>query len=317
MSINIFISYIALLTILFLSTSLAQGDEIELFLNSPLSIDKPEPTTLSKVGIPLVEQINRANKTIDFALYGLRNQDEIYNALIAAKKRGVVIRGIVDKDVENNNYYSSTPKLLNTFPKIITDYQTDILTAKKKFNQKNNSKPYCVRPKGFKGPVQCIGYSLQNNKCIITAHASREPLEFKGDIMHNKFFIFDGSIVWTGSTNASDSGTGGYNANNAVIVNNKMVANWYTQEFEQMYKQGKFHRSKTRLKASPLRTTLDSETNIEVAFSPQYYTMERLVRPLIKNARRYIDLPVFFLTHKKIAGDLIAAHQRGVKSELL
>ena len=80
--------------------------------------DRPQSSTLSDVGKALVKEINQASTTIDFALYGIRDQDEIHAALLEARKRGVKIRGIVDMDINEKNYYTSTPKLLSAFPEI-------------------------------------------------------------------------------------------------------------------------------------------------------------------------------------------------------
>ena len=86
----------------------------------------------SSIGLPLLELINNAKSSIDFAIYGIRGQDEILEALINAEKRGVLIRGLVDKDLDNKNYYSSTTKLINQFQNIKSDYITDLETARNK-----------------------------------------------------------------------------------------------------------------------------------------------------------------------------------------
>lgn len=52
--------------------------------------------------------------------------------------------------------------------------------------------------------------------------------------MHNKFVIFDKAKVWTGSMNFSSTGLSGYDVNDIVIVNSKVVADIYEKEFEQM-----------------------------------------------------------------------------------
>ena len=285
---------------------------VKLLLNSPLVFSKPSNKSLSIAGKALVEKINESNRSIDFAIYGIRDQDEIIDALVLAKKRGVKIRGIVDKDIHDENYYSSTERLIKIIGSIVTDHKTDVETLAMKKNKPFNYTPYCDAPNGYDGPVQCIGYSLNDNQCIVAAHASKDELEFKGDIMHNKFFIFDNKSLWTGSTNTSDSGTGGYNANASLIIEDSELALVYKREFEDMYLHHKFHRNKRVLYKSQYK-----KGDIEIAFSPQSYTVERLVRPLIKNSTDYIDLPIFFLTHKKIAGDLIAAYQRGVKVRVI
>ena len=65
-------------------------------------------------------------------------------------------------------------------------------------------------------------------------------------LMHNKFVIFDKAKVWTGSMNFSSTGLSGYDVNDIVIVNSKVVADIYEKEFEQML-NGKFHTRKTKL----------------------------------------------------------------------
>jgi hypothetical protein len=63
-----------------------------------------------------------------------------------------------------------------------------------------------------------------------------------GDIEHNKFAIIDGQIVWTGSTNLTDTGFT-LNANNSVVITGTTLAGVYTTEFEEMW-SGTFHADK-------------------------------------------------------------------------
>jgi hypothetical protein len=63
-----------------------------------------------------------------------------------------------------------------------------------------------------------------------------------GDIEHNKFAIIDGQIVWTGSTNLTDTGFT-LNANNSVVITDTTLAGVYTTEFEEMW-AGSFHGDK-------------------------------------------------------------------------
>ncbi len=69
----------------------------------------------------LKNEIDNANKTIDFAIYGINNQDEIYNSLLKAQERGVKIRWVTDFDNRNQNYYEDSLKL----QKKIVNYKTD------------------------------------------------------------------------------------------------------------------------------------------------------------------------------------------------
>ncbi|MGA9347330.1 MAG: phospholipase D-like domain-containing protein [Anaerolineae bacterium] len=178
--------------------------------------------------------------------------------------------------------------------------------------------PFWPPPKGFLGPPQCVGYSLTDGTAIIAVHASREPLEFQGDIMHNKFAIVDGRAVWTGSCNLSDAGTGGYNANAAVIVHSDAVASWYSEEFERMFVSELFHRRKVGKVPQSVRTlNMADGESLEVAFSPQDSVYWNLIRPMLRSSKKSIDIGVFFLTHKLITADLIDAHQRGVKVRVI
>lgn len=127
-------------------------------------------------------------------------------------------------------------------------------------------------------------------------------------LMHNKFVIFDKSKVWTGSMNFSSTGLSGYDVNDIVIINSKVVADIYEKEFEQML-NGKFHTRKTKLSQNERIKLGDIE--VEIYFSPQDNTSHRIVQ-LIKGAKHYIYVPTFLLTHTNIADELVNAKRRGV-----
>ena len=244
----------------------------------------------------------------------MRNQTAILDALKAAKERGVTIRGVVDMDINNHTYYSSTPELIATFPQIQTDYETDKATYRQK-------KPYdpslarCVSPPGFLGPAQCLGYDL-GKECLLAVHASRETLSFQGDIMHHKFVVVDRRYVWMGSTNMSDSGTGGYNANLVLLIDSPKVAARYTVEMDQMVEEKKFHNQKRRAHAKTA-FTLEDGSHVDLRFTPQDGPIKYGIRPKLQAAKTSIDVAVFFLTHKHITKDLIDAHRRGVKVRVI
>jgi phosphatidylserine/phosphatidylglycerophosphate/cardiolipin synthase-like enzyme len=128
--------------------------------------------------------------------------------------------------------------------------------------------------------------------------------------MHNKFFIVDRKYIWTGSSNISDTGTGGYNANIVALIRSEFLANNYLVEFEQMF-HGDFHRAKKRLKKQNIETKIHDQ-KINLFFSPQGYAMYEGVIPLIKEAKKSIDVAVFFLTHKNVSKELVLAKERGV-----
>lgn len=52
--------------------------------------------------------------------------------------------------------------------------------------------------------------------------------------MHNKFWIFDGRIVWTGSTNITKNGIYDQN-NNVIVIRSPELAAIYEREFDEMW----------------------------------------------------------------------------------
>ncbi len=127
--------------------------------------------------------------------------------------------------------------------------------------------------------------------------------------MHNKFYIIDGKTVITGSANLSHTDMSGFNSNSIAVINSNNVADYYTKEFNQMY-SGKFHSDK---KPENNKTC----ENITIFFSPQDKAVEKGVLPLIKNAKRYIYIPAFVITEKRITEELIKAKKRGVDVKII
>lgn len=226
-----------------------------LYLNEPSLLPSDKTTTV--FGKKLISLIENSKEEINFAIYGLRGQNDILLALIDANKRGVKIKGVVDSDSHNKNYYSDTNLLYENFT-IVSDH--------------------------------------------------------KSYIMHNKFFIIDKNIVWTGSSNISDTGTGGYNANNAIVITNSSIANAYINEFNQMFYDKKFSNKKNINEYPNIKT---DESIISVYFSPKSNTYEKAIKNLIENSKEYIYIPIFYLTHKDLANELINAHNRCVEIKII
>lgn len=294
--------------------AIVEDGSIRLILNDPKQFDRPQDICEAEHCKALLGLIEGAQTSIDFAIYGMRNQTVIKTALVAAKSRGVEVRGVVDRDLEGQNYYSSTEDLVAAIENVRSDLKADLKIARQEARARYDREPKCDRPKGFEGPLQCLAYDL-GDSCLLAAHASREPIEGGAKIMHDKFFIVDGRHVWTGSTNVSDSGTGGYNANLVTVVESKTLAGWYTEEFEQMYEDGRYHGRKPRPKGEKKLKLPDAE--LEVYFSPQESPISSRLRPILRNAQSSIDIAVFFLTHKHVVADLIDAYRRGVRVRVI
>jgi len=108
----------------FFITGLSQAkDTIKLITNSPINNNGPSKDCNVEICTSLLELINSANKTIDFAIYGLRGQDEILQALINAEKRGVKVRGITDKTLEGKSYYTDTHLIAENLKNVRNDHK--------------------------------------------------------------------------------------------------------------------------------------------------------------------------------------------------
>ena len=132
-------------------------------------------------------------------------------------------------------------------------------------------------------------------------------------LMHNKFMIVDSKTVFTGSMNFSSTGLSDYNANTVVIIRSNDIARYYTKEFEQML-SGKFHNEKSKLGLNNKFSI--SGSIVSVYFSPYDKTSNYII-PIINNAKDYIYIPTFLITHQGISDALISAKRRGVDIKIL
>jgi len=298
--------------------ALPEGKAQELGIGGPESLtilphapgEQPAPSTACDTAPcqALLKLIEGAEHSIDFAVYGMRGQPALFDALVAAQKRGVRVRGVVDRDAQGRNYYRDTDRLVAALGQVRDDISSERSMAARR-TVLAEMPDRCQRPKGFAGHVQCLAFDL-GNECLLAAHASEDTVEEGGAIMHDKFFIVDGRTVWTGSANVSDSDIGGYGANLTIVVESPKIARLYAHEFDLMFTTNRYHQEKPRERLD--QTIAVGDAQVQVWFSPQDEPITRAVRPLLQKAKSRIDVAVFFLTHTGITGDLIAARRRGV-----
>lgn len=132
-------------------------------------------------------------------------------------------------------------------------------------------------------------------------------------LMHNKFIIFDNKRLITGSMNFSDTDFSGFNSNCLFFINSIEIAQIYLEEFNQMI-SGKFHNAKDTVTH---KTVLLGNTKVTPFFSPKDKVITTNVIPLVENAKTYIYIPAFILTHDELASSLIKAKQRGVDVKII
>ena len=100
---------IFLLTFLIFATALSVNSqinesEIQFFFLNPLKQKKPQNICKTDACKILLKNINSAKESIDFAIYGINEQDKIFNALVKAQKRGVDVKIIVDESSVEGKY---------------------------------------------------------------------------------------------------------------------------------------------------------------------------------------------------------------------
>lgn len=212
-----------------------------------------------------VKNINNANSSIDMAIYGWANIDEITYAIKKAQNRGVKIRIVYDTQTKGGNYYPETEEFVGKFSQKRSDF-------------------------------------IEGKPNLTNA------------LMHNKFAIFDGKTVFTGSMNFSTTGLSGFNHNNVVVINSTKIAALYEKEFEQML-AGKFHSLKSKTVEN--KNIKIGENYVSVYFSPQDKGFFEALVPLINSAKTYIYVPNFLFTHPKLVEALKDAHRRGLNIKMI
>lgn len=136
--------------------------------------------------------------------------------------------------------------------------------------------------------------------------SNRKP---RDRIMHNKFVVADGQVVWTGTTNISTNGV--YRNNNAsLLIESEALADEYAAEFEQMYTDGLFGRRKADVSST---SALDfRDDTLEFYFSPEHNPVDEVVA-LIGTAEHTLYFLIFSYTHPDIRDAMLAAQARGVE----
>jgi phosphatidylserine/phosphatidylglycerophosphate/cardiolipin synthase-like enzyme len=127
-------------------------------------------------------------------------------------------------------------------------------------------------------------------------------------LMHNKFWIFDGEIVWTGSTNITESGIFKQD-NNTITIQSRDLATIYEREFQEMW-NGQFGPT------SP--STLDQQivtvngSRIVVVFTSEDPALENAIVPLVNSAKQSIRFLAFSFTDYPLADAMSQRFKAGV-----
>lgn len=126
-------------------------------------------------------------------------------------------------------------------------------------------------------------------------------------LMHNKFWVFDRQITWTGSTNITVNGIYKQN-NNVIVIHSPEVAAIFEREWEELWN------AQLGPRAPSNRNTqwaiLDG-TAIQVLFSAEDDVVDNLIA-LVNDAQTSIRFLAFSFTDYPLAQAMIARAQAGV-----
>src|SRR5688572_16406235 len=137
-------------------------------------------------------------------------------------------------------------------------------------------------------------FALLEQRSIEVRSDSRSAL------MHNKFWIFDGRTVWTGSTNVTASGIFEQN-NNVIVIHSPEVAAIYEREFAEMWEGQHGPQSPS---TADQQSAVVNGTPIQIYFSPEDEVMTRII-PIVRGAQSNVRFLAFSFTDQSLAQAMI------------
>jgi len=126
-------------------------------------------------------------------------------------------------------------------------------------------------------------------------------------LMHNKFWIFDQQILWTGSTNITVNGIFKQN-NNVLVVHSPEVAYIYEREFQELW-TGQFGPNAPSTVNN--QWVIIDGTPIQVLFSAEDHVVNNLIA-LVNDAKTSIRFLAFSFTDYPLAKAMIDRAAAGV-----
>lgn len=130
----------------------------------------------------------------------------------------------------------------------------------------------------------------------------------RGALMHNKFWIFDGEVVWTGSTNITKNGMF-RNNNNIIVLKSPAAAEIYEREFQEMWGGSFGPKSQSDIEKQKLDL---GGTPVQILFAPEDNVPEVII-PILKSAEKSVKFMAFSFTHDGMGDALLSRMKAGVE----
>jgi phosphatidylserine/phosphatidylglycerophosphate/cardiolipin synthase-like enzyme len=203
----------------------------------------------------LIKHIDDAKKTIHIASFET-DLNDVANALIRAKQRGVDVRWITDDE---------------------SGIAADTKPGHGQFKM-----------------LKAAGIPLKDDA--------------RGALMHDKFWLFDGQITWTGSTNVTVSGMFEQN-NNAIVIYSPELTAIYERQWAEMW-AGNFN-AKSPSTVDQQSLKIDG-TPIQILFSPEDKAISHIV-PYVQKAKSSIRFLAFTFTQDQLGAAMIERKKGGVE----
>ncbi len=154
-------------------------------------------------------------------------------------------------------------------------------------------------------PVHCTLYDYNHEFYQVLQKADAKFVSNNGEkgkrvkidgLMHDKFCIFNNSIIITGSFNPKRK----HSNDDLVIIRDKIVSSAYEDEFQELWTHD-FRRS-----------SFNRHGNLRFYFCPEDDCADAIISE-IKKSRKRIYFMAYSFTSREIAVNLIIAKQRGVE----
>lgn len=261
------------------ASSFAFADDVKVYFNHPVN----SPAVQSDLEKEIIKVLDSANKTLDIAVYDL-DLPNIADAMVAAKKRGVVVRFITDED----NVIGENLHALNILTKGKVPWIDDT---------ENGSA-------GSK--IQHNKFIIVDGKSVLSGSTNFTQSGIHGDIDINGVLISEG------------------NDNHIVLIESTQMATVFTTQFNTMWGDGPggkkdslFGLGKPDHMLETVYTTNDN-IRIDVQFTPQSPTIYAdssldTISNYIDSAQTRIHLAQFVISSQDVADSMKIRHDANVE----